>query len=639
MNGRLHEARALLESGLRSRPRDPALLVLLGRVHLAWPVVGRQRAWQLFELAAHRAPADPVPRYLQMLVGLRLGGDDGERLARDAILHILELTPEYRDIWDVWGRLYHGGGHRRRAVRLLERHDAPVAARHRAELLIELEDYRTADQVLAPLTSAAPGDPAPWALRAQAALEAGDTATGAGFYERAVTAAARDTANVLWEQVAAVASPDEEADYAVTPAADRPAFFRAFWARREPDLTTPVNERLVEHFARLRAARTRFRTLHPQSYFHRSPRWRALQGAAAPAVFDTRRTLGTASDALPGRSVFEDEIQALGLGVDTRDLPEPDSITRYARHGLDGRGLLYLRFGPPRQRQVAVGGDVETWRYELDGRNVTLVFARASASAAFRGGEVMMGGDFVVYPTSQVELHNAALMLERDATSLAATLPLTAWAAAFRAADPTTAAAGLQDVVVRVGADTATVALWGARDREIARARGLSPLVLQAPQGALRLGVDARVEGRLGRIRDRMDVPLLSPGWLALSSLLAGVTTDTAPDRLAMARAMPADRTIHLAGRPLTLYAEVYDLPAQDGFSRYEVEYAFAPVDGGSPVTFAFARVVPAASTVVERVIVQPGQVAPGTYYLSLRVRDRVLGLRTAARALTLTLR
>jgi hypothetical protein len=322
--------------------------------------------------------------------------------------------------------------------------------------------------------------------------------------------------------------------------------------------------------------------------------------------------------------------------VDTRDLPEPDSLTRYARHGLDGRGLLYLRFGEP--RQTIATSDVEAWRYDLDGRRVTLLFARATSTAAFGGG-TLMGGDFVLYPTSRREVHNAALMLERDATSIEAPASLAAWVACFRATDLGAAAAGLQEVMIGVGADTAVVALWDRADREVARVRGAPPLVIAARHGGHRFGADARQGAGLGRVRGAVEVPMLAPGWLALSSMLVGVTADTAPDRLAMARAMPADLVIRREGRPLTLYLELYDLPDRDGMTEYGVEYAFEPVDGGARVMFAFGRQVPAAPTIAERLRVQPQQLRPGVYRITATVRDRVLGLRARAASVTVTLR
>lgn len=637
--GRLPEARRLLEQADRRFPDDPDILLLLGRVHLEWPVVGRFKAWQLFDRVAELRPDDPEPRYQQMQVGLRLGGADGERLARDAIFRVLAIVPEYRDVWEVWESLYRGPGHRRRAVDALAEHREPIAVYRLAALWIEMEAYAQADSALAALTARNSEDPGPWALRAQAAFERGDTVAGLTHYDRAIEAAARDTAQILWRQIAPIASPREEADYAVTTPPGRPVFFRAFWARREPDLTTPVNERLVEHFARLRRARRDFPLLHPTSRFHHSPAWRTLQGAVAGAVLEQSRDFFSGSEVIPGRSVFEDELQALGLGVDVRDLPEPEPITRYRRLGFDGRGLIYVRFGPPTHRYVSPrGGDVEGWRYQVDRRRVTVIFARATAAALFRGGP-LMGGDFVVYPTSLRELHNAALMLERDESSIRPTRRLAAWVAFFRAEDAAAAAAGLQDVLFGVEADTAAVAAWDPHDREVARTHGATPLTLALRHGRYRFGADARTDRALGRLRGSMDVPALAPGWLAVSSLLAAVSPEPMPDRATMARHMPADLVIHRNGHPLTLYAEVYDLPDDDGVARYEAVYTFEPVDGGASVTFAFPRTVPASAVVTERLLVEPGQVPPGAYRVTLRVRDRVLGLSAPPVILTITLR
>jgi tetratricopeptide (TPR) repeat protein len=613
------------------------LLVLLGRVHLAWPVVGRFRAWRLFEEAARRAPHDPEPRYQQIQVGLYLRGDDGERLARDAIFKILEIVPDYRDIWTIWRGFYEGDGHRRRALRLLERYNDVDTGRRRAGLLLELEEYETADSLLASLLSDSPSDVRLWALRAQAAFEAGRDDDGQQDYSRAVALAASDSTDFLWHQIAAIASPGEEAEYHVTPPEGRRRFLEAFWARREPDLTTPQNERLAEHFHRLRVARHDYRVLHPQSYFHYSPEWRALQGGQAAVILDRLGGFTLHSDVVPGRSVLEDELERLGIGVDVRDVPEPDSVSRYARLGLDGRGLIYLRFGDPNQRLITVGPgpDVEAWRYVVDGRMVSLVFARATA---WGGPGFAPGGDFVLFPTSRRELHNGVVMLERDATSVVADLSLTSWVGFFRADDPDGARQGLEDVVVRTSAERATIAVWTLGYRELARVSGEGPLVIHLREGAYRFGADARVGERLGRLRGPLDVPPLAPGWLAVSSLLAAVTSDTAPDRMTMARRMPADRRFALSGRPLTLYAEVYDLPDRDGMADYQVDYTFAPVTAGSGVTFSFTRVVPSATRVIERLVVQPGEVPAGRYRVTLTVKDRVLGLRARSVILDLTL-
>jgi hypothetical protein len=106
-----------------------------------------------------------------------------------------------------------------------------------------------------------------------------------------------------------------------------------------------------------------------------------------------------------------------------------------------------------------------------------------------------------------------------------------------------------------------------------------------------------------------------------------------------MARAMPADLVIHRGARPVTLYLELYDLPERDGVAEYGIEYAFEPVNDGGRVTFAFGRRVVAGPTVVERLAIQPDQIRPGRYRVTVTVRDRVLGLQARAASVTVTLR
>lgn len=634
--GHLAEARHLAEAARRRDPDDPAALVALGRAHLEWPVIGRFRAWRLFEEAARHAPNDPEPRYWQMQTGQRLGNVDGERLTRDAFFKLLDLTAEYRDMWAIWERLYRGPGHRRKAESILATRSDPVSQIRRAILLIELERYDAADSLLAALTTRDGDNVAILALRAQAAFEAGRSQEGERLYWYAVDRAHADTVDLLWHQIAAIASPEEEIQYYVAPPEGRGAFYRGFWARREPDLATPANERLAEHFQRLRTARHDFALLFPSSRFHRSALARARVAGLGPAVLE-RMAGFYANGRIPGHSRVEDEVQAAGVGVDIRDLPEPDSVTRYVRHGFDGRGLLYLRFGAPDERLVTVGPglDVEAWRYRVDGQPVTFGMARATAW----GGRGQSGGDFVLFPTSRNEVHNAIIMLERDASGLTADLPVQMWVAFFRAADPQLARLGFLDVVMRPNADSAAIAVWDLGDQEIVRARGTVPLTVTVAEGVYRIGADITTDRGRGRLRDHIETPAIGSGWLAVSSLLAGITADTAPGRSVMAGLMPANRVIVREGRPLTLYAEIYDLPDDRGTARYDVTYAFAPRGRGDRVTFTFPRVGAAAPAVIERLVVQPGLVPSGEYRLTLSVHDRVLGITSRSVALDLTLR
>jgi tetratricopeptide (TPR) repeat protein len=610
--GELGDARRMLERAVRARRDDAAAITLLGRVHLAWPVVGRFKAWDLFRRAADLAPTDPEPRYLQAKVGEFLGGDDGERLTRDALYHVWRVDPHYRDTWEMWDQLYHGRGHLQRAAAILSRHgDDQAVALRRARLFVEAQAYDSAEAILEVLAAGGRDDAAVWAVRAQAALERGDAAAGLEHYTRALDRAASDSLGILWRQARSIATPHEDSVYAVTPPARREAFFRAFWARREPDLNTAVNERVAEHFLRLAHARHWYQLRHPQSMFHRSPLRRALFGGMSGAVLAASRSFGFADVPLPGHSRLEDDVQAAGLGVDLRDVPEPDSVTRYRRYRMDGRGLLYARFGKPDQLWRTVGptpAEVEVWTYELRGGPVSVTFARID------------GGDMVVYPTSKVELHNSVLMLERDETSVEAELDVHGWVATFRGA-----VRGFHLVYVGATPRTGTAAVWDAQWSELARVPGSSPFVFHLPVGVYHLGVDVRSGGRLGRLRADFDVASLWPGGLALSSVLAAALADTGFSREDAARAMPGTRRLP-AGEPLALYTEIYDLPADGGgMAHYEVEYVFVPQPDGDDIRVAFQRRTAAEPVIQERVVFAPGEVPRGRYRIVVTVRDRVV--------------
>ncbi|HWO89273.1 MAG TPA: GWxTD domain-containing protein, partial [Gemmatimonadales bacterium] len=261
-SGRLTEARAATERLLRRSPDDPRLLTLLGRIHLDWPVFGRYAAESLFVRASRLDPANPEPFYWIGRTGLALGGDDGEMMSRPALLEVLRLQPDYRDAWELWLRLYRGDAERRDAVEALEAHAGSAGADlKRSQLLLELRDY-----------------PRALALLARALFESGADSAGARTYELALRLAHLDTDSVLWKQVRGIATPREREEYLRIGPGEREDFLRLFWARRDPHLASPLNERMGEHFRRMAEARRQFALLHPNARYHRSRLWRALAG-------------------------------------------------------------------------------------------------------------------------------------------------------------------------------------------------------------------------------------------------------------------------------------------------------------------------------------------------------------------------
>lgn len=610
--GALHQARDLLERHLADHRSDTHALVLLGRVYLDWPIVGRWRALDLFRRAAALAPDDPAPWYWKIKVGRYLGSADGEALMKSGIFGVFERDPDYRDVWDFWGEIYRSPRVLVRAAVVLARHAGhPLADLRRAQLLTEAGEYDAAEALAAALVSEGRSDGGVWAIRAQAALEAGDTTPGLAFYHEALHRAATDSLELLWLQVAPIAWPDEDSLYAQTLPEDREQFFRAFWARREPDLLTAPNERIAEHFQRLRHARRNYRLLHPQSRFHYSLERRTLMSSQTLRVLEALVDLEVVAGIVPGRSRFEDEIQAAGVGVDVRDVPEPDSITRYRRYGFDGRGLIYLRYGEPVRRVINHREEVEAWDYSVGGTLARMIFARASADG---------GGDMVFYPTSRGELHNVAVMLERDATAISARREVLAWAAFFRGARE-----GEQLVYVGVMADTSAAAIWDREWIEVGRETGAAPHVFSLARGTYTVGVDTRHNGERGRLRATLDVPTFWRGSLALSSLLIGVpANDSTFGRDDIARAMPGDGRLP-RDTALALYTEIYGLSTdRQGRSLYEVEYRFEPVDAGRAVTLTFDRALSGGAVVPERILIQPGRIPAGRFRVHLTVRDKV---------------
>jgi hypothetical protein len=621
--GDLTEARALLQPALERDRGDVRALVLLGRVQLA--EAGQSdwtwAAWDLFEEAWELSPDDPEIAYLQAQAGLAAGGKDGEWAIRDGLYRIWNLDPSYRDTWQLWRYTYHGKDELEQAVTILARHPGnPTADLRRAQLLIELGKYVEADRLLAARVEAGDLGAAVWALMAQSALEAGDTATGLAHYAAAVGAAATDSLGIMWRQVETIASPEEDSAWAAASPDEWETFYSKFWAQREPYLITEGNDRVAEHFARLKRARRNYRLLHPQAAFHRSPGRRNMVANISPTVFAMVQSLGVPG-ILPQMSArLEADLQATGVGTDVRSLPEPDSISRYRRYGFDGRGLIYLRFGEPLRRYVMDGGQVEAWYYEVAGDPMVAVFARATAATA-SGAGTSLGGDMVVFPTTRPQVRHSVELLKRDTTSIEASLDVYAWVATFRG--PATG-----DHIVYVGAtpDSGAAALWNLDWVELDRVAGASPFVFRTRPGALRLGVDVQAGEQLGRLRAEVRITNLWRDRLTVSSILIGAVTDTGFGRDEVAAAMPGTRRFP-AGAPLALYSEIYDLPADAaGLAQYEVEYAFVPVGGGETVRIAFDRQALSNPTIPERIVLAPGDVPRGSYQITMTIRDRVAG-------------
>ena len=603
----------------RERPGDPAVLTLLGRIWLAWPVFGRWQADSILSRAGALAPNDPEPFYYLGLVGVALRGDDGEWIARRGLARVLALDPRYRDAWPLWLTLYRGPAERREAVAALERHAGEAAGDlWRAQLLIELEAYGDARRVLEALVARSPADPAPRALLAQSLYEEGEDSAAAPVYEAALVRAVADTGGVLWRQVRATASPGERETFAGTAPAGRGAFFRRFWAFRRPDLRAPLNGRIGEHFRRLRNARRAYALQHPNSRYFHSARARATPrfGFGAPACL--RAVMGTGSRIAPGPTPAA--------------VPANADETLNLEDGLDDRGRIFVRYGAPDER-IACEVASETWRYHFPEGVLQVSFTRRTGSDS--------SGDALVTPVVAGEWEAAQWLLATDRPSAPVTLRVVFWLASFRGADRRHT-----DLLLIPDSVAATAALTDAEGRDVARdSVAAGPLRLTAAPGRYLLALDAVRGDSAGRYRGAVLLADYTGESLAISSLLV-TDRDVPAERAAMAAAAPAALRLR-QDRPLRFYAEVYGLAVVDGTSRYEVEYRFqraardahGAAPPGRPTAVRFRREQPARSVTVETLSVDPGRLAPGRYHVHLEVRDAGAGRRAASASLEFDLR
>jgi hypothetical protein len=634
--GALRDARRVAEQIVNQSPKDARAHLLLGRVWFAWPVFGRYHALKEFQTAARLAPRDPEPLYRQMEVGFFLGSDEGEVMARNAILGMLRLDPEYRDVWARFNELYRNPSIWRKADRALAHHPgSPSALERRALIAIALEEPRRADS-LAALASALRGPSAAlFLLRAEAAFLANRDAAGQAWHDSAVAYADRDSAAALWERAALVAGEDEVQAYERLQPGGRRGFFSVFWGTRDPNLVTGLNERLGEQARRVAEARRLFRLLHPQRMWYRSSAFRAL------AWFDEKRWLFELASVAP-ELVGEGHTGAAASRAAMLDYQsfQDTAATLAYRAGLDARGLTFVRHGKPDVRAACTPDPLvpiadPRCSSIFDGEGWLYYTPEGPRSISFRGAEYFA-------PVTGRQLRSIRTLLRTDRSVLPAPLETTSAVAFFLGP-----ATGYADVYYRVGGDTAAVVLWQRTGEESARRTGRDLLRVSVPAGEYRFGVDVDSSGLLSRSRGAVTVPWFDAGDLKLSSLILTANTANA-EREASLRAMPPNLTFD-AGASLSAYTEVYGLAGAEvaGRIRYRARYTFAPerslvgrvLRGSDSVSFEFERNAETGPMVVERLLLEPGRVPAGRYRVTLAVTDVARNVKSETVAIVVTIR
>jgi len=317
------------------------------------------------------------------------------------------------------------------------------------------------------------------------------------------------------------------------------------------------------------------------------------------------------------------------LGMDLR---EADTVAARVGYnlatGLDDRGIMYLRFGPPDASRL--GGDntvdpqcntdeLERWRYAEWGE------VRFVKPSAFSKG-LRTTPEMVFRPMNQDQFASMKLGLTRDAASEPAPLAFGVWTAQFRNRQ----AAATTDLVIVATSGKLAAALVGdvGGERASSKSDAGSVTLTAAPGryadegdtlGRQELGITLRSFQAGPAISD----PLLAKAWHG----------DTLVERSAMLGHLQRGLTFG-AGDTVRVYVEVYGLRVSAERVSYHVTYRMLRSDdlqrdiareewpGAGGLEFDRVSSGSEGQPVAEMLDLSPQQIPRGSYLLRVQVRD-----------------
>ena len=189
-------------------------------------------------------------------------------LARKALLRTLELAPDHQEANHDLGMLYeYGLLNAEKAIPFYLKQlqidpNRPETAKQLGLVYFKTERYQEGIKTLTALirqsgSMATAIQSMVTMLQASLALQNKQFARAAALYENYLRTLPVEE-QALYEDIAVVASTAEQQAYDNLSATERMDYRRQFWKRKDPDPTTTVNERLVEHYRRVVFARNHF---------------------------------------------------------------------------------------------------------------------------------------------------------------------------------------------------------------------------------------------------------------------------------------------------------------------------------------------------------------------------------------------
>jgi GWxTD domain-containing protein len=275
-------------------------LMQLGKKEEAFEAIGEPTEYRL--------------RYARVLLKLRAEREVQFIELRSELRSILTAEPFFPGAFDLWLALNPNEDELEGYSQLLESHQDPRARLQRVETLLALDEPKRALSLSREIQSLQGEllNRLEW-NRARANFQLDSHAAGQSVYWQILDRLDEPTADLLFRDLAGLASSSERAAFESLGLQDKPDFFRRFWIRRNPLPDEEVNPRLAEHYRRL---------------------------ARAQAEYPLQST---------GKGYFTDEERFLSFSPRLRYF---DSTAVFAngpasRLWLDHRGLILIRHGEP----------------------------------------------------------------------------------------------------------------------------------------------------------------------------------------------------------------------------------------------------------------------------------------------------
>ncbi len=310
----------------------------LGRVLLGLPDK-KMVAVKEYKLAVMVDPLNPEALYELAQLGFELGEATGFEIADNTLADLVLLDPDYRGAYSQWRQKIKG-----HSLDNLRKVDSSLpgyiqANPKKGHLWLDIardrfELFETGDclEALDSLERFAPGYKLQdrLLLRARCFLDQEQPDSFESLYNQALAAAEHSgDFSTLQREAEVIFVPREQESFSrLRSAAEKAAFFRVFWLNKDFDPTTAHNERLLEHYRRLRTAQKKYSILAPDGLINTSEDYLRLLSLE-------ERTTVSVEESARGKMVLYDynPVQVFG--------------DRGMEMGLDHRGLVYVRHGPP----------------------------------------------------------------------------------------------------------------------------------------------------------------------------------------------------------------------------------------------------------------------------------------------------